>query len=235
MPHNLLRGIVIEIISRMDPQARIFIGSVGLIATVAYAGKLEAERLEDRQRAQHERDIETLSKVDSLCAEYNESVRHLASRSMKICRKWTSTNCESAIDIVPFLEKYAKIKAVEEEQVVGITAAKDLEDYKVLEAFRRDEMKFWVNKVHRQGFLLNSFNYPGRNELRIFSTFHWAVYMVVNKCAYDIGNEGKEPYPYKWVEESIFDSDETKEYIETYRDTLKKEFPRIQRKIFKKN
>jgi hypothetical protein len=242
----------------MHPRSRTFIGAVVLISTVAYASKREVERQEDRQRAlkeqqlqtedrqralkvqtedrereQKARDIANISEVNSLCAEYNKSLRPQASKSMQICRKWTCTNCESAIDIVPFLEKYAKIKAVEENQVVGMTTAEDLEDYNELEKFRKNEIDFWLNKVKRQGFKLNFFNYPGRNELKFFSTFHWAVYMVVNKCAYDKGTVGGEPYTYKWVEESICDTNEKKEYIETYRETLKKEFPRIQKEIFK--
>jgi hypothetical protein len=191
----------------MHLRSRTFIGAVVLISTVAYASKREVERQEDRQRAlkeqqlqtedrqralkvqtedrereQKARDIANISEVNSLCAEYNKSLRPQASKSMQICRKWTCTNCESAIDIVPFLEKYAKIKAVEENQVVGMTTAEDLEDYNELEKFRKNEIDFWLNKVKRQGFKLNFFNYPGRNELKFFSTFHWAVYMVVNKC-----------------------------------------------------
>ena len=152
---------------------------------------------------------------------------------MQVCSKWTNTNCESAVDIVPFLEKYAKIKAVEENQVVGMTTAEDLEDYEEIENFRRSEIDFWLNEVMRQDLKLNFFNYPGRNELKFFSTFHWAVYMVVNKCAYDIGNQGAEPHTYKLVAESICYTNEEQKYIETYRDTLKKEFPRIKKVIFK--
>ena len=75
------------------------------------------------------------------------------------------------------------------------------------------------------------FTYPGRDELKFFSTFHWVVYMAANKCAYDIGDELKEPYAYKWVEDMICDTDEMKDYIGTYCDTIQKEFPRIKREF----
>ena len=64
--------------------------------------------------------------------------------------------------------------------------AKDFEDYKMLEMeiFQRNEINFWHVKVEEKGFQSHFFNYPGCNELRIFSTFHWAVYMVVKKCSH---------------------------------------------------
>ena len=222
-----------------------YIGSVLLISTVGYAIMRETERLEDRRNALKEyqlcqqyranrekNELNDLVKEKSLCVEYNKSVMQPALKTLEICRKWTCTECQTAIDIVPFLERYAKIKAVEEKQVVGITSDEDLKDFKEIENYRRNEIDFWLNKVKQEGLQLNLLLYPGNNELKFFSTFHWSVYMVINKCAYDKDFVGGEPYTYKWVEETICDTDETKEYIKTYRDTIKKEFSRIQKKIF---
>ena len=77
---------------------------------------------------QNARDIETLAKVSSLSMEYNESVR--------ICRKWKTKNCNAAIDIVLFLEKYARMKAVEETEVVESPRRRTL---KIIKCLRHSE------------------------------------------------------------------------------------------------
>ena len=78
MPHNLL-----------DPLVRNCFLSEGVIFLVACSCSLEKGRQEDhraievdteeKQRVHNARDIETLAKVNSLSAEYNESVRPLIS------------------------------------------------------------------------------------------------------------------------------------------------------------
>lgn len=93
MPHNLLRSVIVELICRMPPRLRFFLGSVILIPVGVYAINIEIERREDRERvlkaaideerrAQEARVFKNREKVDSISMEYNESVRHLASRSM---------------------------------------------------------------------------------------------------------------------------------------------------------
>ena len=61
---------------------------------------------------------------------------------MKICRKWTNTECETTIDILS-LSKYAKMKAVDANQLDGTIEEKEFEDYSVIEAFQRNEMTFY--------------------------------------------------------------------------------------------
>ena len=223
------------------------IGSVILISAVGYVTMREVERYEDRRNASKEyqlreqdrqqdrakNEINNFVKEKSLCVEYNKNVKQPALKTLEICRKWSCTECQTANDIVPFLERYAKIKAVEEKQVVGITSTEDLKDFKEIETYRRNEISFWLNNVKQEGLKLNSLLYPGPDELEFFSTFHWAVYMVINKCAYDKDFVGGEPYTYKWVENTMYDTDEKREYIKTYRYTIKKEFSRIQKEIFK--
>lgn len=68
MPHNLL-----------DPLVRNCFLSEGVIFLVACSCSLEKGRQEEKQRVHNARDIETLAKVNSLSAEYNESVRPLIS------------------------------------------------------------------------------------------------------------------------------------------------------------
>lgn len=227
-----------------------YIGPVILISTVGYVIMSDVKRYKDRRETLNEHQfLESIilrehdrqqDKVKSLGVEYDKSVKQDALNSMEICKKWTCTKCETAIDIVPFLEKYAKMKAVKEYPFAGIISTEDLEDledledFKEIEQYRRSEIHFWLNEVKQEGIQLNSLGYPGHNELKFFSTFHWAIYMVVSNCVYNNKDFiGGEPYTYKWVEKTIYNTDEEKEYIETYRKTIKKEFPRIQNEIFK--
>ena len=181
-------------------------------------------------------EVETFKKhkaeVDSLRENYKENLGRLLTESMEICIKRTGTPCTSASDIVPFLAMYAKTKAIKEKKVVGITTKEDTEDCEVLEALRGKGMDFWLDRVLRQKLPLRFFNNkPGRYDLIAFSTFHWAVYMVISKCAYK--EQGNEPYTYTWMLSTKSKlTDEDKKNIEDYRNTIKNEFPRIHREVY---
>ena len=95
-------------------------------------------------------------------------------------------------------------------------------------------MDFWLDRVMRQKLPLRFFNNkPGRYDLIAFSTFHWAVYMVISKCAYK--EQGNEPYTYTWMLSTKSKlTDEDKKNIEDYRNILKNEFPKIHKEIYGK-
>jgi hypothetical protein len=179
--------------------------------------QLEEDRKEMEQlyRRKNSTTTTTISNI------YNGNVRHLHNDSKGICRDWTKSNCGSAAELIPFLEKYKKIRV---EKKNGIKPKpKDLEDFYVLEEYREKEIHFW-NEVMKGGYSLNHFCYPGFNELKSFSTFHWAIYM---------SNLQDEPEPelYEWVMKNSIDKKNAgahRDEIECYRETLKKEFPRIQ-------
>ena len=65
---------------------------------------------------------------------------------MKICRKWTNTECETAIDI-PSPSKYAKMKAVDASQIDGTIEEEELDDYSVIEAFP-SERQIWDYQIN---------------------------------------------------------------------------------------
>lgn len=214
---------------------------------VAYQCRREFERMQDRATSESDAAIkhaaaksECAAKVNSICEEYNQTVRPIAKKSHKICKDWTNTSCQSASEILPFLEKYVKIKALQEGQKMTVPSPsrKDLRDYDVLEQHRRKEMDFWCNKVYKESLPLDMLTYPGLNEAKVFSTFHWALYMAVNRCAYEPGQEGKQPPIYTWiVDQSIggesFDVADS-EHIKKYRATVMDEFPLIQERTFGK-
>ena len=97
---------------------------------------------------------------------YDLELRSLAIQSIKICRVWSKTDCQTARDIVPFLEKYARIKA-EQDDVKGVktSSAKELVDFNIIKNFHREGITFWHDAVQDREPLDLSF-YPNLNEIK---------------------------------------------------------------------
>ena len=97
---------------------------------------------------------------------YDLELRSLAIQSIKICRVWSKTDCQTARDIVPFLEKYARIKA-EQDDVKGVktSSAKELVDFNIIKNFHREGITFWHDAAQDREPLDLSF-YPNLNEIK---------------------------------------------------------------------
>jgi hypothetical protein len=184
---------------------------------------IEADRKDDRMKAQLNKDMkekeQLMKDVETVCGEYNKNVRRDGEESMKICRDWTNSECESANDLILFLEKYTRMKADVNAKRSVKTEPKDLKDFLQLEEFRRKGMDFWRKVVQKQ-YPLELF------KMKFFLTFHWAIYMANNCCTNSV--QGSEPKTYQWILNHSIVGKEDQKVIKEYRATLQIEFPRIQ-------
>ena len=67
--------------------------------------------------------------------------------------------------------------------------------------------------------------YPGYEEIITFSTFHWALYMVNNKCAHK--TEGGQPYTCQDAKDLMSQTDKICQYIDMYMVDLLQSYKHI--------
>lgn len=147
--------------------------------------------------------------------------------AMKTCRDWTNTKCKNASEIIPMLEKYAKLRTMEKKFGLKIPE-NDKKGYESIEIYRRQGIKHWTEAMSQP------YKLPSVGELVLFSTFHWSIYNVnkkITKCDSTIDL-------YNTVLDRIELNDgrcEIKniEFITKYRKTIEPELERINETAFK--
>ena len=149
--------------------------------------------------------------------------------AMKTCRDWTNTKCQNASEIIPMLEKYAKLRTMEKNFGMKIPE-KDKEGYDHIEKYRRKGIEFW-KEVLRKPYCS-----PSMGELVLFSTFHYSIYNM-NKTITK-KSEGVESVLYNDALTRIElkdgrDEIQNIEFIKHYKKTIDPEFERIQRMALK--
>ena len=153
--------------------------------------------------------------------------------AMKTCRDWTNTKCQNASEIIPMLEKYAKLRTMD--KTFGLKIPEnDKEGYENIETYRKEGIKFWKEAMSQP------YKIPSMGEMTLTSTFHWSIYNMNktitknDKCIESFGCE--ELYDNILTRIELKDGrDEIKnvEFITKYRKTIEPEFELIKEKVFK--
>lgn len=138
--------------------------------------------------------------------EYTVSVELLEKKASNACQDWTSSPCETAIDLIPALEIYAKIRATDIGTIKHTKwSARDKKNYQAFEDYRKGAMGFWKPMMKSQ-FPMYLLTLPGHEEMKTFSTFHWAINMTNNRCTSRIPGvkeEEEEAQTYTFVLDQI--------------------------------
>ena len=126
---------------------------------------------------------------------YSDEIRPVRNAALGICKDWTKTRCKTASDIIPFLERYAKLKELDDSRGPKAIPQAFRVDYDVLEEYRTKTMTYWAQEVKSTSILsiyfgskpdcdisiVDYMTYPSSGEIFEFSTFHWAIYSVSKK------------------------------------------------------
>jgi hypothetical protein len=136
-------------------------------------------------------------KRDKLENRYVSEIKPLHKKAMQTCHDWTNTSCQDAAQILPMLQKYAKLAVIRKNSGEKNIPKKDKAGYDALENYRSTYIKFWRDVVKDN--CLSVMVYPGRFEMIVFSTFHWAIYMTNNKSGEKKCEEGGEPETYSHI------------------------------------
>jgi hypothetical protein len=168
-----------------------------------------------------------------LCDDYRNNVKPYGVKARRVCVKWTNTSCQAASEILPMLEKYSRLRAIDKGFVQEKIPPNLVDDYNDLEAYRVAGISFFSHYARSQTHMTNT-EYPSTNEAVEFSTFHWAIYMTNNKCAELPGKEGKQPYTYDWIKKSLQADNVTEKYVDAYQLEVMDAFPGMQSKALKK-
>ena len=165
--------------------------------------------------------------------DFEISVKPQQAKAMEVCRKWTGSPCETAEQILPMLQKYAELRAIQKHYYYVKSPNKYEEDCNTIDAYRTSGINYWIkSQRHPKEFSVTA--YSSTEDVRHFLTFHWAIYMTNNICAEVKGNEGKEPYTYTHVMKHfksigrINTSDAVN--ILKYRNIVSDNFDKIQKK-----
>ena len=187
--------------------AAYMVGSTLASSFVSY--QVNKKRLNDNDRFLQE----------CIVHNYDCNLRPLLQDTMKICRKWTNTKCSESVDIIPFLEKYAELRALDL-QIDGTIQPEHIDDYDIIEKFRESHMAYWMYDIV---ILKDKNDFPKYDDIIAFSTFHWAVYMAMN-------SKKDQPYAYEYAKGLL---SHNHPYIDAYRKTINDNLPRIQEKNVK--
>ena len=146
--------------------------------------------------------------------------------AMKTCRDWTNTRCQNASQIIPMLEKYAKLRKTHK---LGIEIPKkDKEGYDNIENYRRKGIKHWREALSQP------YKIPSMGEMVLTSTFHWSIYNMnktITKENDDIGTKIYNDMITRIELKDGRDDIHNIDFINSYRKTIEPEFERIQHKI----
>jgi hypothetical protein len=149
--------------------------------------------------------------------------------AMKTCRDWTNTKCQNASEIIPMLEKYAKLRTMDKTFGLEIPE-KDKEGYESIEKYRKEGIKFWKEAMSQP------YKIPSMGEMTLTSTFHWSIYNM-NKTITNNNDKGfEELYDNILTRIELKDGrDEihNMDYIKKYKKTIEPEIERIKEKAFK--
>jgi ribosomal protein L7/L12 len=194
--------------------ANIIVACAGVVMTLAGSYAISQFQF---QKNENKRQAETLRN------DYENKIKPLNDKAMKVCHQWTNTSCQEAKDILEMLKKYSAIRASEKHNIPQKNSPKEIEGYEILEDYRKSTIQFWM-EVKRDPSVLPSLPYPTHNEMKAFSTFHWAIYMANN-------TERREPRIYEFILKQPKMKDSL-EFIHKYRETVSKEFEVIRQEAF---
>ena len=126
---------------------------------------------------------------------YSNEIQPISILARNICKDWSKTKCNSATDMIPFLEKYKRLKEVDDLQGIKAIPQIDRKDFQILEEYRVKTMSFWLHEVCNvnefsmmfgfkrkismdiMDFVLN----PTKEDIVEFLTFHYSLYGSVKK------------------------------------------------------
>lgn len=223
-------------------------GTVGLIF-LGY--KLSTYRNITLQKVKKEED-----KINEINKEYINVMQTLGNESLNICKDWTKTDCKCAKDIMPFLEKYTKINDELLKQAMGYSldkpiSNKDIMDFIKVQEYNTRVMYFWFDGVKKYDISLSKLNI-NVNDIKLFSTLHWAIEMTTNnypvilcpqvKEAYDNNSNIYYPLPrlesdfcvYEWIMKYLSDTQIDKTEIDEYRIVFMREYPEMYKRILQR-
>lgn len=148
--------------------------------------------------------------------------------AMKTCRDWTNTRCQTAIEIIPMLEKYSKLRKMDK---LGMKITeKDKEGYDNIENYRRKGIKHWMEALSQP------YKIPSMGEMVLTSTFHWSIYNMnktITKKNNDIETKMYNDIITRIELKNGRDDIDNIDFIKTYRKIIEPEFERINDKTLK--
>ena len=192
-----------------------------------YITSLEEINLENKKIKKY--NDSPLNKIQSICEYYDTYYRILSRDANKINSKY---------EVISLLEKHAKMNAIKENRCTSNHHYTNEEwiDYEKLENYRLNELVFIQTFVEKSGYPLRLFLSPGIHGFITFSTFHWAIHMVIENCSYPLIKETNlSPTVYKFIDDSDIYTYAMKQQILQFRNNIEKEFTRIQNDIFTKD
>ena len=142
--------------------------------------------------------------------------------AMKTCREWTNTKCQNASEIIPMLEKYAKLRTMEKKFGMKIPE-KDKDGYDNIEKYRINGIKYWKEIIPKP------YAIPDMRQMVLFSTFHWSIYNM-NETIVKENNDNSKMY--NDVLSRIILKDSIDEFnniysVKKYRNKIEPDFERI--------
>lgn len=144
----------------------------------------------------------------------NQSIQLISSK--KICSDWTNTQCETAKDIIPFLQKYKNMNTSAKTSFPAplnkLYTRDEIQDYTTIENYRKSELNFWRYEIELPDYPFRDLSYPRIKDVKTFSTFHWAIHNTISNV--------KEPSTYLWLDNSCIYTDKEIEEIRAYRDII---------------
>lgn len=201
--------------------ANIIVACTGVVMSLSVSYTISQFQFQNNEKKRH---------ADTLSNDYANRIKPLNDKAMKVCHLWTNTSCQDAKDILEMLKKYSAMRASEKHNIPRKNSPEEIEGYEILEDYRKSTIQFWV-KVKENPSVLPSLVYPTHNEMKAFSTFHWAIYMANNLCAELPTTEKREPHTYEFILEQPKMKDSL-EFIHKYRETVSKEFEVIRQEAF---
>ena len=124
---------------------------------------------------------------------YSNEIQPISILARNICKDWSKTACITATDMIPFLEKYKKMKEIDDLQ--GIKAVPQIyrNDFQVLEEYRVKTMSFWLHEVCNVNEFTMMFGFkrkismdimdyvlnPTKEDIFELLTFHYSLYRSV--------------------------------------------------------
>ena len=126
---------------------------------------------------------------------YSNEIQPISILARTICKDWSKTSCSTAKDMIPFLEKYKKLKEMDE--LHGIKSIPQIyrNDFQTLEEYRVKTMSFWLHEIcnvneftmmfgFKRKIAMDIMDYvlnPTQEDIFEFLTFHYSIYDSVKK------------------------------------------------------
>ena len=126
---------------------------------------------------------------------YSNEIQPISILARNICKDWSKSTCSTAKDMIPFLEKYKKLKEMDDLQGIKEIPQIYRNDFQMLEEYRVKTMSFWLHEVcsvnefsmmfgFKRKINMDIMDYvlnPTEEDIIEFLTFHSAMYRSVKK------------------------------------------------------